>query len=392
MASVAVVLIAVFSQPIVIRNLQRLFQGPGYDDSTLVTIDRDTVHYNGYGTVTPALISLWRKSRSFESMLTLERWAFADGVHAERLSPGVLELTGVAPWRGTLPAAGDDRAAVLAYSFAQGDASWIGRTIRLGFQEYRVAAIMPPRFRLISRESEIWVPLPKDAQHLEIIGKLRPGVSPGAAQGEMRALSLAAKKWRARKLEVITLRENRQDDLWFAVSLLKYNFLFVFAVAIGAFIKFLREPMRTIPLREELRYLAFLLVKTLVLLSAMALCWILCADPGVQRLLTDLAGWAMPILFWMFLLTAWGLTFWSLRDQQNRCRTCCTRLRMPVESGLWSSLVLDRPRTEFICPYGHGTLYVPGTKLLDLDSINWTSNHDMWRELFDDGSVITNTN
>ncbi len=90
----------------------------------------------------------------------------------------------------------------------------------------------------------------------------------GSGAGGMRALSLAAKKWRARKLEVITLRENRQDDLWFAVSLLKYNFLFVFAVALGAFIKFLREPMRTIPLREELRYLAFLLVKS----SGAALC------------------------------------------------------------------------------------------------------------------------
>jgi hypothetical protein len=126
-------------------------------------------------------------------------------------------------------------------------------------------------------------------------------------------------------------------------------------------------------------------------LAGLALVWIVLVDPGVQQFLVDLAGWAMPIQFWAFLLASWGLTAWSLRDQQQRCRTCCERLRMPVESGLWSSLVLDRPRTEYICPYGHGTLYVPGTKLLDLDAVNWTPNRDFWNELLDPGTVPTRT-
>jgi hypothetical protein len=92
-------------------------------------------------------------------------------------------------------------------------------------------------------------------------------------------------------------------------------------------------------------------------------------------------GLAMPVVFWTFLLLSWGAVFWCLRDQQNRCRVCLHVLRMPVASGLWSSLVLDRPRTEYICPYGHGTLYVPGTRLLDLDAVNWTPHDDMWTDL-----------
>lgn len=390
-ASALVVLISIFSLPIVTSNLRRLFAGRGYDDSRLVTIDRETVHYNSYGAVPPMVISVWKRNYSFQTMLTLERWTFSDGTHAERVSPGVLELTGVRPWRGTLLSPKEPHAAVLSYEFAGGDERWIGRKIHLGLQDFQVTGIMPPDFRVLSRESNVWVPLPARAERLEIVGKLRPGISPEDAQTELRALSMAWKQAKARKLEVITLKQNRQDDLWFAFSLLKWNFGFVCLVAMGALARFLRLPEPNITLSVQLRYLGFLVLKSLAIFVAMGLFWIVLVDPDVQKFLTDLAGWAMPILFWAFLLASWGLTGWSLRDQQNRCRTCCERLRMPVHSGLWSSLVIDRPRTEYICPYGHGTLYVPGTKLLDIDSVNWTSNRDFWHELFDEGSVPTST-
>jgi hypothetical protein len=390
-ASAAVILIAVFSLPIVTRNLRRLFVGPGYDDARLVTVDRDTVHYNNSGTVPPMVIPVWRHSTSFETLLTLDRFTFADWKHGERVSPGVLELTGVRPWRGTLLPAGDANAAVVGYEFAGGDAGWIGRKIRLGLQDYRVAGIMPPHFQLLSREAEVWVPLPAGAQKLAVIGKLRSGVTAEAAQNELRSLSLHAKQSRARKLEVITLKQNRQDDLLFVCALLKWNFGFVCLVSGIALARFLRSDTRNIGVAVQLRYLGVLLVKTLFLLAGLGLGWIVLVDPGVQQFLIDLSGWAIPILFWVFLLASWGLTAWSLRDQQQRCRTCCERLRMPVESGLWSSLVLDRPRTEYICPYGHGTLYVPGTKLLDLDAVNWTPNRDFWNELLDPGTVPTRT-
>jgi hypothetical protein len=390
-ASAAVILIAIFSLPLVTRNLRRLFIGPGYDDSRLVTIDRETVHYNSYGAVPPMVIPVWKRATSFETMLTLERWTFADGTHAERVSPGVLELTGVHPWRGTLLPKGDADAAVIGFDMAQGDASWLGRSIQLGLRKFRVAGIMPPHFQVLSREAEVWIPLPTGAERLEVIGKLRPGATPGTAQAELRKLSLNARQARARKLEVITLRQNRQDDLVFAGSILMWNFGFVCLVAAVALVRFLRLPEQNIPLPVQLRYLGFLLAKSLVIFAGMALLWIVLIDPGLQQFLTDLAGWAVPILFWCFLLASWGMTGWILRDQQNRCRTCCERLRMPVHSGLWSSLVIDRPRTEYICPYGHGTLYVPGTRLLDIDSVNWTSNRDFWHELLDEGSVPTRT-
>jgi hypothetical protein len=49
-----------------------------------------------------------------------------------------------------------------------------------------------------------------------------------------------------------------------------------------------------------------------------------------------------------------GITIW---DQRRRCRTCLRRLRMPVSLGSRSNmLMIGRPQTAWICPYGHGTL------------------------------------
>ena len=52
---------------------------------------------------------------------------------------------------------------------------------------------------------------------------------------------------------------------------------------------------------------------------------------------------------------------------------------MPVRLGSWSSLILDRPATEYVCPAGHGVLFV-SEALHDADQ--WTVLDDSWRDLF----------
>ncbi len=380
-AGFVLALVGLLANPLVSRNLRRLVTHPGYDDSVLVMADRNTVHYNSYGTVNPVVFQRWTTSKSFEKIFPFERWIFANGVRAERVAPGALELTGIAPWRGQYLGAGNTKTAVLSFDFAKSQGAKVGDSIPLGHFQYRVIGIMPPGFRFAGADTQVWVPLPADATHLELVGKLRSGISRNAAQQELRALAHSGRRYGAGVLELITLKQNRQQDFLLAMSLLKWNFLFVFVIALGALWRFFRSESRMISLGEQVRYLAFLLGKTAFLLLLFSISWIVFNDFAIQELLIGLGGWGMPIAFWLFLLTAWGVTFWSLRDQQNRCRRCCQPLRMPVHSGQWSSLVLDRPHTEYICPYGHGTLYVPGTRLLDLDAVNWTANRDMWHEL-----------
>ncbi|MEI9815024.1 MAG: hypothetical protein WDO18_21310 [Acidobacteriota bacterium] len=67
-------------------------------------------------------------------------------------------------------------------------------------------------------------------------------------------------------------------------------------------------------------------------------------------------------------------------DHRLRCRTCFRRLRMPLTTGTWQVL-MSRPRTEYICPYGHGTLKVEELQITGHAEPDWQPHDDMWKEL-----------
>ena len=97
---------------------------------------------------------------------------------------------------------------------------------------------------------------------------------------------------------------------------------------------------------------------------------------GSERLRDNLAlmGW--------FLLAV-GVGYFIVWDQRYRCRTCLRRLRMPVETGSWGQMLeFGRPRIEYICVYGHGTLRTEALQISGLAKPEWTPNSDdLWQEL-----------
>jgi hypothetical protein len=83
----------------------------------------------------------------------------------------------------------------------------------------------------------------------------------------------------------------------------------------------------------------------------------------------------------LYNLVLQGLIWLSIWDQRYRCRICLRRLRMPVEQGSWSHMLLfGPPHTEYICTYGHGALDVPEIPVSGRPV--WKRNEDMWKELF----------
>ena len=82
-------------------------------------------------------------------------------------------------------------------------------------------------------------------------------------------------------------------------------------------------------------------------------------------------------------LFAIGLLWLIIWDQRYRCRVCLRRLRMPIETGSWSSILqFGRPRIEYICPYGHGTLKEDELQISGRANPEWTPNSDdIWEEL-----------
>lgn len=97
---------------------------------------------------------------------------------------------------------------------------------------------------------------------------------------------------------------------------------------------------------------------------------------GTQALLCNLA-----LMAWF--LTCVGVLYLIIWDQRRRCRVCLHRLRMPVETGSWSRMLqFGRPRIEYICPYGHGTLREEELQISGRETPEWNPHSDdLWEDL-----------
>lgn len=84
----------------------------------------------------------------------------------------------------------------------------------------------------------------------------------------------------------------------------------------------------------------------------------------------------------LYNLVAVGTVWLVVWDQRYRCRTCLRRLRMPILTGAWTQVLFGAPRTEYICPYGHGTLKVAELQITGRQQPDWEPHEDIWKELY----------
>ena len=91
---------------------------------------------------------------------------------------------------------------------------------------------------------------------------------------------------------------------------------------------------------------------------------------------------AYTLALLLFFIFSWSLIRLIIWDQRHRCRTCLRRLRMPIQTGSWTHVLLGAPRTEYICLYGHGTLKVAELQITGHQEPDWEPHDDMWKELF----------
>ena len=107
------------------------------------------------------------------------------------------------------------------------------------------------------------------------------------------------------------------------------------------------------------------------------------APDTFMRVRPDPFAHDLAYTFTMLLFTLFGMGLvWALVwDQRYRCRSCLRRLRMPIRKGSWTNVLLGAPRTEYICPYGHGTLNVAELQITGHQEPDWRPHEDMWTEL-----------
>jgi predicted permease len=140
-------------------------------------------------------------------------------VTAGFLSGGLLESLGVTPTLGRVVAPSDDvpggsTVADISYSIWKsvfgGDPNIVGRETLLNGRKCEIIGVMPRGFEFPPGETtppEVWTPLQLDATHpggssshnYYLLGRLNPGVTPSAAQGELSALVQSYSEKRAPK-------------------------------------------------------------------------------------------------------------------------------------------------------------------------------------------------
>jgi hypothetical protein len=161
------------------------------------------------------------------------------------------------------------------------------------------------------------------------------------------------------------------------------GFAVVVLIAALDFWRFLRLPSRPDRLRNRLRFDGFLLLKSAGALAGLAGVWLIMRDPAARAAGPRASGEALTAWFWLVGLAVVAVVYWSLLDQRYRCRVCLRRLRMPVPTGSWSTPLLDRPSTEYICPFGHGKVNVAAFRMFGMEPAHWTYYGDFWHELVD---------
>ena len=125
------------------------------------------------------------------------------------VTPGFWNTLGVAPQLGRVPRddemvrGANDRLVVLGYDFWQrefgGASSAIGRRVQLGGDSYEIVGVMPQSFRFPAPAVQMYIPystIPDDAiprlrvvRTLDVVARLRPGVTTGQANAEMNAIT-----------------------------------------------------------------------------------------------------------------------------------------------------------------------------------------------------------
>jgi putative ABC transport system permease protein len=188
---------------------------PYKDPDRLVMVWEDASRH-GYPRDTPAAANYidWRdQNQVFEGMAAIANESFnltgagePERIEGRRVSANLFPLLGVGPQLGRafLPEEdmpGGSRVVLLSHGLWQrrfgSDMNITGKPLTLNGESHTVVGVMPPDFQFPSPDDELWTPIAFTSEeaanrrrhYLEVIARLKPGVSLEQAQAEMKAIA-----------------------------------------------------------------------------------------------------------------------------------------------------------------------------------------------------------
>jgi putative ABC transport system permease protein len=171
------------------------------------------------GSVAPGNFADWRdQGTSFEELAAINKRAFnltegdqPERVSGARVSPRFFAVLNVQAARGRTFSDeegqfGQDQVVIIKQSLWErryaADPNLVGRQIMVDGKAHTVVGILPREFNFPVNGSELWVPLafdPKEQSsrgnhYLEVIGRLKPGITRAQAQGEVDSILQKAQR------------------------------------------------------------------------------------------------------------------------------------------------------------------------------------------------------
>jgi hypothetical protein len=189
-----------------------------------------------------------------------------------------------------------------------------------------------------------------------VVVRAKPDVSADALESELVKVAADEGYEFARTAPQATfLRQAMQTPLWLFGSALFIAGVLV-ALAYGSRWVRADDAGDLLP-RRHWRWWSFFAAKTaLGLVIVLVLGIEILVGRGQQAIGDALGG---PALIWFYITGCSFVLFTSISDQRSRCRVCQRLLASPIRIGCPGCLLLDWAGTEFLCPQGHGVLYVP---------------------------------
>jgi putative ABC transport system permease protein len=188
---------------------------PFYDPSSLVRIwESNPTQGRERENVSPANFLDWKsQSRSFSGLaywrdttMTLIGKGEPVDLPVEQVSADFFSVLAPRPALGRTfrPNEGRQEVAVLSHDLWEArfgsDASWLGQMINLDREPYLVIGVMPAGFKMLGRDIDVWIPLQfapgalRHRRYLEVVGRLRRGVSRQSAQADLATVAIRLAK------------------------------------------------------------------------------------------------------------------------------------------------------------------------------------------------------
>ena len=288
----------------------------------------------------------WKnENRVFEDLATFRQWSFAmavendlQQVQAATVSSNFFELLGVSPFKGRtfLPqeeTRGSEKVVLVSHGLWQrvfgGEQEVIGRQVKLSNQLFTVVGIMPPDFKFPfqTERAEIWATNAilsagmmdsRGARNVQVVARLKPGVSEQAALNEMVGIVGRLEKENPDTnsdlgVVLVGVQDELNREVRTALWVLFGAVTFVMLIACANVANLLLA--RTVSRHKEMAIRAAL--------GASA--WNIVRQLLTESLLLSLAGGAVGLL-----LAAWGVDLLLALSPQNLPRINAIGINRPV--------------------------------------------------------------